>query len=96
MTANRAKPSPDRVSAISGVQQRRAKSLKLKAVALTQVEVPRQDEEALARQAKTVSMGSLYRVHYLSHRGILYWSCSQCRAEREFYEALGMEITREN
>ncbi len=60
------------------------------------VEVLRQDEESLARQAKSVPMSSLYRVHYNSHRRIFYWSCSRCRAERELFRDMGIEIIRES
>ena len=70
--------------------------LKTKVQRMENVEVPRQDEESLARQAKTVSMDSLYRAHYGSHRRIFYWSCSQCRAERKLFEALGIEIIRQS
>ena len=55
-----------------------------------------QDEESHARQAKTVSMDTLYRAHYNSHRRIFYWSCSRCRAERELFRDMGIEIIRES
>ena len=60
------------------------------------VEAPREDEESMARQAKSVSMSSLYRAHYNSHRRIFYWSCSRCRAERELFRDMGIAITHEN
>ncbi len=96
MTANRVKPSPVRVTAIVGSKYHGAKSLKTQAVDMAQVEMPRQDEESLGRQAKTILMETLYRAHYRHASHLLYWSCSRCRAERQLFHEMGMVIIRQN